>query len=81
MVMLMIAMPIQLAGGLVYAIWNWFWPITSNLVGFVFPHSWESGIWYLLITPLSLICVMTVPACFFNLQVVIYSKKKLKEYA
>ena len=80
-VFLVVAMFIQLLGGLLYAFWNWLWPVAWTWVGIIFPHTWSQALWYLLLAPMSLICMISIPACYYNLRIVSYARQLLKTYA
>lgn len=80
LVFLMAAMSIQLLGGLIYGLWNWMWPVSWTWVGVIFPHTWNHALWYLLVAPMTLICVMSIPFCFYNLRIVAYARQLLKKY-
>lgn len=71
-------MVIQLVGGFVYALFNRGSPVELTWLGFIFPHTWSHGFWYLLIAPLTTVCAAAVPASLYNLQVVSYYGKMLK---
>ena len=73
----LLAMAIQLIGGLVYALWNWLDPINSAWVGIIFPHTLTNALWYLLAMPLSVLCLMSIPMFMYNVQIVWHSKNRL----
>lgn len=75
-----LVMLVQIFGGVLYGVWNWIRPIEPFWLSVMLPHTITHMLWFLLVAPLTTLCLVGIPMFVFDLQVVAHCRRLLKQY-